>query len=109
MRFFILCLLFACVGSVEAKCELRPEPRALTAARPGELLLVTQNLWRLVDDRPDTSADQPVPTEYLEQRLDTIATYIGDVLSWPQLLAVQEVEHASLDLRGQGAGRDQVQ
>ena len=93
-----LLLLFCLTGAaaLQARCELKPEPRALVAPAKGELLLVTQNLWRLVDDRPDTSADQPVDTLYMQQRLDAVARYMGDVLQWPHLLAVQEVEHVAL-------------
>ncbi len=108
----LLCLLGA--GHSAARCDLKPTPRALTAPTSNELLLVTQNLWRLVDDRPDTSADQPVAPEYLQQRLDAIAAYIGEVLQWPHVLAVQEVEHAALlkqlaeRIREQGGPRYRV-
>jgi len=91
------CALWLLAASTAAaRCDLKPEPRALPVLGQGELSLVTQNLWRLVDDRPDTSADQPVETAYLEQRLDAVAAHIGDVLKWPHLLAVQEVEHVRL-------------
>lgn len=98
MYWRLLCcaLWLLAASTAAARCDLKPEPRALPVPAQGELSLVTQNLWRLVDDRPDTSADQPVETAYLEQRLDAVAAHIGDVLKWPHLLAVQEVEHVRL-------------
>lgn len=96
VRVVLFALLVLCTPlQAREKCP-RPAPRALPATATNELLLVTQNLWRLVDDYPDTHADQPVDTAYYQQRLDAIADYIGDTLQWPHLLAVQEVEHPRL-------------
>ena len=92
----LLVLLVLCAPlQAREKCP-RPEPRVLPQVAENELLLVTQNLWRLVDDHPDTHADQPVDTAYYQQRLDAVADYLGDTLQWPHLLAVQEVEHPRL-------------
>lgn len=96
VRVVLLVLLVLCAPlQAREKCP-RPDPRVLPDAAANELLLVTQNLWRLVDDHPDTHADQPVDTAYYQQRLDAVADYLGDTLQWPHLLAVQEVEHPRL-------------
>jgi endonuclease/exonuclease/phosphatase family metal-dependent hydrolase len=102
-RFFIGSLvwiifsaaLFA-AAPVAAKCALKPTPVALPDADDHQLLLATQNLWRLVDDHPDTFSDRPAESDYFQQRLDAVARYIGETLRYPHLLALQEVEHPRL-------------
>tara|TARA_R110002073_G_scaffold336589_1_gene536529 strand:+ start:44658 stop:45755 length:1098 start_codon:yes stop_codon:yes gene_type:complete len=92
---FFASTLFVSVPAA-AKCALKPTPAILPDAEEHQLLLVTQNLWRLVDDHPDTFSDRPVESSYFQQRLDAVAGYIGETLRFPHLLAVQEVEHAQL-------------
>lgn len=94
--FFASALFVAVPASAAAKCGLKPKPVALADAGDHQLLLVTQNLWRLVDDHPDTFSDRPAQSDYFQLRLDAVARYIGETLRFPHLLAVQEVEHPRL-------------
>lgn len=102
-RFFVALLTWIVFSATlltavpaAAKCALKPTSAALSDADDHHLLLVTQNLWRLVDDHPDTFSDSPVQSDYFHQRLDAVAHYIGETLRYPHLLAVQEVEHPRL-------------
>jgi endonuclease/exonuclease/phosphatase family metal-dependent hydrolase len=102
-RFFIgslVWIIFSATLSAAlpaaAKCALKPTPMALPDAEDHQILLVTQNLWRLVDDHPDTFSDRPAESDYFQLRLDAVARYIGETLRYPHLLALQEVEHPRL-------------
>ena len=95
-RLALLIVLLLLAHDVAARCALKPEPHGLPLPGEYELVLATQNLWRFVDDHPDTSADQPVSTQLMQQRIEWIARYIGDDLRWPALLALQEVEKDAL-------------
>lgn len=92
LMYLVLCLLFT-PAYVLARCDIRPPPRALPTPEPHELLIATQNLWRLVDTRTDASADKPVTKEELARRIDDIAFHVREILGSPHVLALQEVEN----------------
>lgn len=99
-RSIRFCLIVICLSAsalmAAPRCPLKPAPQALFPAEKNELLFATQNLWRLVDDHTDASADRAVSPQYFKQRLHAVAEYIGATLRWPHFLAVQEVENAKM-------------
>lgn len=92
----LLLLWLALPAEALARCEIRPPLRPLPPPAAHEIVLATQNLWRFVDTRTDSSADKPVPEDYLARRLDDLARHVREVLHAPHLLAVQEVENLPL-------------
>lgn len=93
--YLVVCLLLLPADAL-ARCEIRPPPRALPAPGPNELVMATQNLWRLVDTRSDASADKPVTPEEFVRRIDDVAFHIRKILGSPHVLAVQEVENTAV-------------
>lgn len=96
LRCICVLVFMALSAWSEAACRIKPESRALPSAQANELFIATQNLWQLRDTHPDTSADQPVTQEYLDERLKAITAYVAEQLRWPHLLALQEVENLAV-------------
>lgn len=103
MSRFMLCLLPALLlpgmqaGAAEGKSCDRPRLQAATPVRSadqGEVVIATQNLWRLFDDVDD--GVQVLTPEVYQRKLSKLSRQVVDVLQLPDVVAVQEVENAQV-------------
>ena len=98
-RYWRCWLLAAAVlgnGPELADCRDLAPARPLPSAAEGQISLATFNLWRLRDARKDSSLDRPLSKAVYQARLEAVARYITRDLRAPALLAVQEVESATV-------------
>jgi endonuclease/exonuclease/phosphatase family metal-dependent hydrolase len=79
---FALLLVLAC--SAAARCPVVDEVIAVPAATPSEIAVATQNLWRL--------SERELTTAGKTSRLAAWSRHLRDVLRYPHVLVVQEVD-----------------
>jgi len=97
----VLFLLISLMGSAavtharQPKCERPLLRESIPVATPvaGDVLVATQNLWRLFDAVDDGVGDVVTEGEY-QTRLDKLTHQIVEVLHVPDVLAVQEAENS---------------
>ena len=93
---WIALLSLSWTGTVVAagqRCD-RPRlnaPEAVRAPEKNEIVVATQNLWRLFDDVAD--GGQVLTTERYALKREKLSRQIVDVLHVPDVVAVQEVEN----------------
>lgn len=96
-RLARLCLLILLLWGEAAQAACPP---VVTTALPPpahqQLLVATQNLWLMHDERRDFKYDTPVAPARVNARLQALAGYIVTQLQAPHLLALQEVENRRL-------------
>ncbi|WOD29494.1 endonuclease/exonuclease/phosphatase family protein [Alloalcanivorax xenomutans] len=95
-RCWLLAAAVLVTGPVLADCRDLAPARPLPSAEDGQISLATFNLWRLRDARKDSSLDRPLSKAVYQARLEAVARYITRDLRAPALLAVQEVESATV-------------
>lgn len=88
MRYGWLALLLVLSLPLAARCPVPENIVPVAAATDAELAIATQNLWRLME-----SGVAPVQQQ---ERINAWARHLRDVLRYPHLLVVQEVENQAL-------------
>lgn len=100
MSRFLFCLLMLSwmdMALAAGKACDRPRLKDAVSVRSagnGEITVATQNLWRLFDDVDD--GVQVLTTEKYRLKLSKLSRQIADVLQLPDVVAVQEVENATV-------------
>ena len=84
MRVLLLAVLLVWLSPAGARCVVPEQVRPVSVAADGELALATQNLWRLAEAEL-TDAEQ-------DARLKAWSRHLRDVLRYPHVIAVQEVD-----------------
>lgn len=67
-----------------------------STATAAEVRLVSQNLNRFFDDRDDGNNEKVVSTKKYHERLNRLVKHISNRLSFPDVLALQEVENINV-------------
>lgn len=79
-----------------ARCPVPDHRVAIPPPAHGEISVATFNAWRLRDTHKDARYDDPLTKSVMNARLDALAGYFDEVLRYPHLLALEEVENRAL-------------